>query len=219
MENLKLVIFDMDGLIFDTERLSYESWKEAAKKFNIDFDLNLLYKLLGTNHESVRNTLNNEFENKINVDNYIMERNNIYLSKIMDGKVEKKKGLEKLLKYLTDKNIKKAVATSSNREVAYKLLKDVGIYTYYDYILCGDEVKKSKPNPEVFLKVAEKLNIPANQCMVLEDSEAGTIAASIARMIPIIIPDLKEPSEDIEKLAYGKLNNLEEVINLIEGSF
>ncbi|MDB1948998.1 HAD family hydrolase [Clostridium tertium] len=219
MENLKLVIFDMDGLIFDTERLSYESWKEAAKEFNIDFDLNLLYKLLGTNHESVRNTLHNEFENKINVDNYIMERNNIYLSKIMNGEVEKKKGIEELLKYLTDKNIKKAVATSSNREIAYKLLKDAGIYDYYDYILCGDEVKKSKPNPEVFLRVAEKLDIPANQCMVLEDSEAGTIAASRARMTPVIIPDLKNPSEDIEKLAFKKLNNLEEVINLIEDSF
>ncbi|GAA0816190.1 HAD family hydrolase [Clostridium tertium] len=218
MENLKLVIFDMDGLIFDTERLSYESWKEAAKEFNIDFDLNLLYKLLGTNHESVRNTLHNEFENKINVDNYIMERNNIYLSKIMNGEVEKKKGIEELLKYLTDKNIKKAVATSSNREIAYKLLKDAGIYDYYDYILCGDEVKKSKPNPEVFLRVAEKLDIPANQCMVLEDSEAGTIAASRARMTPVIIPDLKNPSEDIEKLAFKKLNNLEEVINLIEDS-
>ena len=219
MENLKLVIFDMDGLIFDTERLSYESWKEAAKEFNIDFDLNLLYKLLGTNHESVRNTLHNEFENKIDVDNYIMERNNIYLSKIMNGEVEKKKGIEELLKYLTDKNIKKAVATSSNREIAYKLLKDAGIYDYYDYILCGDEVKKSKPNPEVFLRVAEKLDIPANQCMVLEDSEAGTIAASRAKMTPVIIPDLKNPSEDIEKLAFKKLNNLEEVINLIEDSF
>ncbi|WP_195954616.1 HAD family hydrolase [Clostridium tertium] len=219
MENLKLVIFDMDGLIFDTERLSYESWKEAAKEFNIDFDLNLLYKLLGTNHESVRNTLHNEFENKINVDNYIMERNNIYLSKIMNGEVEKKKGIEEILKYLTDKNIKKAVATSSNREIAYKLLKDAGIYDYYDYILCGDEVKKSKPNPEVFLRVAEKLDIPANQCMVLEDSEAGTIAASRAKMTPVIIPDLKNPSEDIEKLAFKKLNNLEEVINLIEDSF
>lgn len=219
MENLKLVIFDMDGLIFDTERLSYESWKEAAKEFNIDFDLNLLYKLLGTNHESVRNTLHNEFENKINVDNYIMERNNIYLSKIMNGEVEKKKGIEELLKYLTDKNIKKAVATSSNREIAYKLLKDAGIYDYYDYILCGDEVKKSKPNPEVFLRVAEKLDIPANQCMVLEDSEAGTIAASRAKMTPVIIPDLKNPSEDIEKLAFKKLNNLGEVINLIEDSF
>ncbi len=219
MENLKLVIFDMDGLIFDTERLSYESWKEAAKEFNIDFDLNLLYKLLGTNHESVRNTLHNEFENKINVDNYIMERNNIYLSKIVNGEVEKKKGIEELLKYLTDKNIKKAVATSSNREIAYKLLKDAGIYDYYDYILCGDEVKKSKPNPEVFLRVAEKLDIPANQCMVLEDSEAGTIAASRAKMTPVIIPDLKNPSEDIEKLAFKKLNNLEEVINLIEDSF
>ncbi len=216
MENVKLVIFDMDGLIFDTERLSYESWREAANKFNINFDLNLLYKLLGTNHESVRNTLNKEFANKINVDDYIMERNKIYLSKILNGEVEKKKGIEELLEYLTSKGIKKAVATSSNREVAYKLLKEAKIYDYYDYILCGDEVKKSKPDPEVFLTVANKLNVHTSKCIVLEDSEAGTIAANKAMMIPIIIPDLKEPSKEIEKLAFKKLDNLEEVVNVIE---
>ncbi|EOR27875.1 MULTISPECIES: HAD family phosphatase [Clostridium] len=216
MKNVKLVIFDMDGLIFDTERLSYEAWKEAADKFDIYFDLNLHYKLLGTNHESVRRTLDNEFGSKVNLDDYIMERNNIYMAKILNGEVKKKKGVDKLLKYLTEKNIKRAVATSSNRELATKILKEANIYDYYDYVLCGDEVTKSKPNPEVFLKVAEKLDVPSEECIVLEDSEAGTIAASRARMTTIIIPDLKEPNEDIERLAFKKVRNLEEVIDVVE---
>lgn len=216
MKNVQLVIFDMDGLIFDTERLSYASWKEAAKKFNINFELNLLYKLLGTNHENVRNALFREFGDKINVDDYMAEKRRIFFKKIENGEVVKKPGLDELLEYLQDKNIKKAVATSSNREVAYNLLKDANIFHYFDYILCGDEVKKSKPDPEVFLTVAKKLDVKPSECIVLEDSEAGTIAASRGRMMPIVIPDLKEPDKEIEELAYKKLNNLKEVIDVIE---
>lgn len=215
MAKIELVIFDMDGLIFDSEKVSYDSWALAAKVFNIDFDMKVFYRLLGTNHESVRNTLLGEFGNKINVDDYIEERRKINFSKISNG-VEKKEGIDELLEYLKKKNIKRAVATSSNREVALGLLSKANILHYFDYVLCGDEVKKSKPDPEVFLNVAKKLDVNPENCMVLEDSEAGTIAGSRGRMRVIIIPDLKEPDEDIVRLAYKRLNNLKEVINEIE---
>ncbi|MBD7915780.1 HAD family phosphatase [Clostridium sp. Sa3CUN1] len=215
MRKVELVIFDMDGLIFDSEKVSYDSWVEAAKIFNINFDMKIFYKLLGTNHESVRNTLIDEFGDKINIDDYIEERRKINFSKIANG-VERKEGVEELLEYLTEKNIKKAVATSSNRELALNLLSKADILHYFDYVLCGDEVTKSKPDPEVFLNVAKKLKVNPENCMVLEDSEAGTIAGSRGRMKVIIIPDLKEPDEDIVRLAYKRLNNLKEVINEIE---
>lgn len=215
MAKIELVIFDMDGLIFDSEKVSYDSWVQAAKVFNIDFDMKVFYRLLGTNHESVRNTLLGEFGNKINVDDYIEERRKINFSKISNG-VEKKDGIDELLEYLKKKNIKRAVATSSNRELALSLLSKANILHYFDYVLCGDEVKKSKPDPEVFLNVAKKLEVNPENCMVLEDSEAGTIAGSRGRMRVIIIPDLKEPDEDIVRLAYKRLNNLKEVINEIE---
>ncbi len=215
MRKVELVIFDMDGLIFDSEKVSYDSWAQAAKIFNINFDMKIFYKLLGTNHESVRNTLIDEFGDKINVDDYIEERRKINFSKIANG-VERKEGVEELLEYLTEKNIKKAVATSSNRELALNLLSKADILHYFDYVLCGDEVTKSKPDPEVFLNVAKKLKVNPENCMVLEDSEAGTIAGSRGRMKVIIIPDLKEPDEDIVRLAYKRLNNLKEVINEIE---
>lgn len=215
MGKIELVIFDMDGLIFDSEKVSYDSWIEAAKVFNIDFDMEVFYRLLGTNHESVRNTLLSEFGDKINVDDYIEERRKINFSKVSNG-VEKKEGIDELLEYLKKKNIKRAVATSSNRELALSLLSKANILHYFDYVLCGDEVKKSKPDPEVFLNVAKKLEVNPENCMVLEDSEAGTIAGSRGRMRVIIIPDLKEPDEDIVRLAYKRLNNLKEVINEIE---
>lgn len=215
MEKVELVIFDMDGLIFDTEKLSYLSFVEAAKKFNINFDLKIFHKMLGTNHESIRNTLKDEFGDKMDIDEYIKEKRRINLSLLQDG-AEKKYGLDELLMYLTDKNIKKAVATSSNREVALNILEKTNILQYFNYVLCGDEVRKSKPDPEVFLNVAKKLEVNPRNCLVLEDSEAGTIAASRGKIKVIIIPDLKEPDKEIEVLAYKKLNNLKEVINVLE---
>lgn len=215
MKEIKLVIFDMDGLIFDTEKLSYKSWIEAAKKLKVPFTDNIFYKLLGTNLASITKTLKNEFEENINIEEYINEKRSLYREMIKEG-VEKKEGVDDLLEYLKDNNIKRAVATSSKREVALQLLSKAEIVDKFDYILCGDEVEKSKPDPEVFLKVASKIGINSEYCMVLEDSEAGTIAASRAKMTPIIIPDLKEPSKEIENLAYKKLKNLKEVIDVLE---
>ena len=215
MEKVELVIFDMDGLIFDTEKLSYSSWIEAAKKFNIDFQLKTFHKLLGTNYDSCRNTLRAEYGDKIDIDEYMKEKRRINLSLLTNGP-EKKQGLDELLIYLTNNNIKKAVATSSNREIALNHLEKANVLQYFDYVLCGDEVKKSKPNPEVFLNVAKKLEVNPRNCLVLEDSEAGVIAASRGKIKVIIIPDMKEPEKEIEELAYKKLNNLKEVIDVIE---
>ncbi len=215
MGKVELVIFDMDGLIFDTERLSYLSWVEAAKKFEINFDNNTFYKLLGTNHDSIRNTLIAKYGDRINVDDYMKEKRKINLSLIKDG-AEKKPGLEELLIYLTNNKIKKAVATSSNREIALRLLEKADVLRYFDYVLCGDEVRKSKPDPEIFLNVAKKLEVNPKNCLVLEDSEAGVIAASRGKIRVIMIPDVKEPEKEIEELVYKKLSNLKEVIDVIE---
>lgn len=214
--DVKLVIFDMDGLIFNTEDLSYEAWKVAAKDYEIQFDLELLYKLLGTNHEAVRNTLINEFQEGFPIDDFIKRRGEAFHELIKtEGLVKTKPGLEELLHYLECNNIKKAVATSSSRDVAYRLLKDANVFDYYDYILCGDEVKKSKPDPEVFLTVAKKMGVKAGNCIVLEDSEAGTLAAYRAGMRPIVVPDIKNPGKETIKIAYKVVKSLKEVIDLI----
>lgn len=212
---IKLVIFDMDGLIFDTERLSYECWKIAADKLNVKFDLEVLYKLLGTNHESVRKSLIKEYGEDFAVDDLINIRNSEYMKSIGNDNVDKKPGLIELLDYIGTIGIKKAVATSSSRETAYRLLKEQNIFNYFDYILCGDEVSKSKPDPEVFLNVAKKLDIDPANCIVLEDSEAGTLAAYRAGMKAIVIPDMKMPNEETVKIAYKVVNSLKDVIKVL----
>lgn len=213
MNNVELVIFDMDGLIFNTEVLSYKGWLKAAKEFNVNFDMNTMYKLLGTNKEQIKETLLGEYGKEFKVDEFFEARSLEYRRLITTVDVETKPGLHELLNYLDNKNVKKAVATSSKRETAYILLEKANILERFDYVLCGDEVTKSKPDPEVFLNVANKFNIKPEECLVLEDSEAGVIAAYRGNMRVIVIPDLKEPSEEIVKLAYKKVDNLNEVID------
>lgn len=85
------------------------------------------------------------------------------------------------------------------------------IDNFFDYTLCGDEIKNSKPNPEIFLTVADKLKCSPNKCIVLEDSEAGIISAYKAGMLPIMIPDIKEPSKEIQEIIFRNMENLLEV--------
>jgi HAD superfamily hydrolase (TIGR01509 family) len=109
-----------------------------------------------------------------------------------------------------------AVATSTSRSRALNLLRLAKIENCFDYILCGDEIVNSKPNPEIFLKVARELQCMPSKCLVLEDSELGITAAYNAGMIPIIIPDFKEPSKAIQNLIFRRLNNLIDVKLFLE---
>ena len=117
---------------------------------------------------------------------------------------------------MKDNNIKRAVATSTSRERAIKLLTLGGVVNEFDYVICGDEVTKSKPDPEIFLKVAQKLNVTPKNCVVLEDSRFGVYAAKNAGMNPIMVPDLLEPDEELLGMIYNKATDLEKVIDFLK---
>lgn len=117
---------------------------------------------------------------------------------------------------MSQSNIKKAVATSTSRKRALNLLKLASIYSSFDYVLCGDEIEKSKPDPEIFLKVSEKLGCSPQKCLVIEDSEAGIEAACKAGMFPIMIPDMKEPNDLTQTLIFKKMDSLLDVKYFLE---
>jgi HAD superfamily hydrolase (TIGR01509 family) len=122
-----------------------------------------------------------------------------------------KDGLYEILDYLSKTKVKIAVATSTSRERATSLLIMASVDHYFDYVLCGDEVENSKPHPEIFLKVADKLGCLPEKSIVLEDSEAGIIAAHSAGMSAIMVPDMKEPEPNIQALAFKQMSSLHEV--------
>lgn len=216
MMNIELVIFDMDGLMFDTETVSREAWKIAGEKVNMPVDDELFSEFLGTNSKYITNLLINKFGEKSPYKELISERN-IMADKLIDmNGLRVKKGLKELLAYLKENNIKRAVATSTSRARALKLLTLGGVVNEFDYIICGDEVTKSKPDPEIFLKVAEKLNVLPENCIVLEDSRFGVYAAKNAGMYPIMVPDLLTPDEELLGMIYKKADDLGQVIELLK---
>jgi HAD superfamily hydrolase (TIGR01509 family) len=216
IEKLELVIFDMDGLMFDTEKISFISWKNAACDFGYEVNEEIFKRTIGANLERTREIYLEHFGEKFPIDAIRNERLEISENLIKQNGVPIKDGLYELLDYLKKVDVKLAVATSTSRQRALNLLKIAGIDTYFDYILCGDEIKNSKPDPEIFLKVSEKLGCVPDRCIVLEDSVVGIIAAHRARMFPIMIPDMKEPEEEVRRLAYKQLGSLSDVKLFLE---
>jgi HAD superfamily hydrolase (TIGR01509 family) len=208
---LDLVIFDMDGLMFDTEQVSYLSFTEATKCYGYDLDEATFQKTLGANLPKVKTIYQERFGNDFPFDVVIQKKFACAADYIQRKGVPIKEGLYELLDYLCEHKIKKAVATSSSREVTLRLLNMAGIDHKFEYVLCGDEVEKSKPDPEIFLKVAEKLHCHTERCLVLEDSEMGILAAYRAGMKAIMVPDMVKASEETKKILFKECKSLLEV--------
>ena len=130
--------------------------------------------------------------------------------------VDLKAGAKELLGYLKNKNFKIAIASSSTKDRALTILKQHNIVEYFDEFVFGNEVEKGKPNPDIFLKVCEKLAEEPEKCLVLEDSEAGIQSAYSANIPVICIPDMKVPNQHYLNLTKEVLSSLEEVIYYLQ---
>lgn len=216
MSRVELVIFDMDGLMLDTETVAKRAWQEIGKVYNYDISEEFLLGLLGMNKKSVAGEFRKQFGEDFPFDDIYIEQGKCVNRIIEEEGLGIKEGLTELLDYLTENKIKKAVATSSIRERAEKLLSIAGVLDKYDRVICGDEVTKGKPDPEIFLTACEKLNVNPKNAVVLEDSERGLEAAVAGGIRCILVPDLVEPSEKHTKLAYSKVKSLTEVMDLTD---
>ncbi|WP_094606731.1 Phosphoglycolate phosphatase [Sporomusa silvacetica DSM 10669] len=218
MNEIELIIFDMDGLMFDTERQSFAWWKEAAASHGYEVDDVIYKRTIGSNARRTRDIYLQHFGEAFPYERVREELINVR-SRAKETGVPVKDGLYELLDYLKKTKVKKAVATSTSRERALKLLAEAGVIDCFDYVLCGDEIQESKPHPEIFLKVAEKIGCQSEKCLVLEDSEAGILAAHAAGMLPIMVPDMKQPEEEIKALLYKQMLSLHEVRSFLEDVF
>ena len=122
-----------------------------------------------------------------------------------------KKGFESLLKYLIENGYKSAIATSTARWKMANRMKFLHFDEMVDCVVCGDEVNKSKPNPEIFLKAAEKLGLTPEECIVIEDSKSGVEAAYKGGFRCIMVPDYKKPDEEMKQMAFKVMDSLEDV--------
>lgn len=211
MKKAEAVIFDMDGTLFDTERLSFSLWKKILKKYGYVMSKELYVSLMGRKRKDSIKILVENYGEGLPLEQIYKEKDGETLKYIYEKGVPVKIGVHELLEFLNDNGYKIALATSTNRKKAIDLLERAGIKDQFRVIICGDDVINSKPSPEIFLKAAEKLQVDPTKCIVLEDSPAGIRAAYNGGMMGINIPDLKEPDEEIEKLSYRVYSSLLDV--------
>jgi HAD superfamily hydrolase (TIGR01509 family) len=211
MKKVKLAIFDMDGLMFDTERVALNSWMKAGQVCGYDITEEIILEFAGRNKIDIGLILKKYFGEDFPYEKVRNERFADSDKLMMEKGVPVKEGLFELLDYLEELGIKKVVATSTGRERAEWLLSRAGVLNRFDTIICGDEITKGKPEPEIFLKACEKMDVDPKDAVVLEDSEPGLLAASRAKIKCILVPDLLQHSEEIQKLACAKVKTLLEV--------
>ena len=215
--NIKAVLFDMDGLMVDTESLATEAFIHSAKKQGYDMTKEETLLVLGFTTKSIYEFWENYFKNSDVSGKQLVDDHYKYIENILFTTGPRKMPyIEELLKYLKESNYKVAVASSSNMDHIINNMEKTGLKKYIDEFASGAEVENGKPAPDVFLLAAERLGVKPEECLVLEDSKAGVIAGSSAGAKVIMIPDMFKPDEVCKEKAYRIVGNLGEVISVLE---
>lgn len=205
------VIFDMDGLMLDTEALAVRTWREASATVGVPFDLTLLPLMIGRNYRDCRDLLRSHYGADYPVEQLTATCLTVFDAIVARDGVAQKPGLPELLDWLEGENVVRAVATSTRRDRAEAQLARQGLLARFALLVGGNEVERGKPEPDIFLLAAARLAVAAADCVVLEDSEAGVRAALAAGMMPIMVPDLHGPSPDLlarEPLVLASLHDV-----------
>ena len=210
------VIFDMDGLMFDTERLATVLWNQVGDELRIDMTEEFLDSFRGQNPTAIRNAFLQRFGREFDFDGCMGRKDELQHRYIEEKGVPLKDGLPELLEYLKGQDIRMAVATSTQQSLAEKMLKIAGVYEYFDAVAYGNKVKRSKPFPDIFQKAAEDLGVPMRECLVLEDSISGVQAGKAAGGYIIHIPDVVVVPEEVKDGITAELRSLRDVIDWIE---
>ena len=210
------VLFDNDGLLVDSERVTFEIWQDIFRRHGYDLTMDTYCQLIGMTE---KNTAEFIYERVPGLDPYkdVFEEWDAQYEEIAPaGGVPLKRGAVELLDYCDEKGIRKAVASSNSLYWIETLLGANGIFHRMDAVSHSKLVQHGKPAPDLFLKAAELLGCEPGECVVLEDSENGLRAAHAAGMIPICIPDIKRPSAEVDALCSAVCADMNEVIEWLE---
>lgn len=217
-QQIKGILFDMDGLILDTEKLYCRFWQEAARILGYPMTMEQALGMRSLNRHAGEMKLKSYFGEGISYTEVREKR-----IELMDAFVEKegvttKPGIWELLAFLQEKQIRTAIATSSPIGRTKKYLSSVHLENEFDAIVSGYMVEHGKPEPDIYVYAARQLGLEPENCIVLEDSPAGILAAYRAGCMPVMIPDLDEPDEETRKLLFAQAESLVQFREVLEKS-
>lgn len=213
---MKTVIFDMDGILFDTERLCMDSWCKVAEKHEIPDMEKVFPRCIGSNLTDTKQIVLNHYGEEFDFEGFRREADGWFMDYINQNGMPLMTGVRELLQYLKEKGVTIGLASSTSRKNVERELKMAGIFDYFQSLVTGDMIEHSKPEPEIYLIACESLGVSPADAYAIEDSYNGIRAAHAAGMMPIMVPDLIAPNEEMEKLSTVILKDLLAVIDYFE---
>lgn len=218
MKKVSGIIFDMDGLLFDTEQIYYDASQVIADKMDFQYDEALYDRFIGVSDEELWQNYHEIFaaHGKANVQKFIDESYALALKTFNTQGAPLKPGAKELLDFLAAEDIPRVLASSNQRPVIETLLNKAGLTERFAAIVSADDVKRAKPDPEIFQLALTKLETTAETTLVLEDSHNGILAAEAAQIPVVMIPDRIPASPELTEKAHAVLPDLHAVISYLK---
>ena len=214
IRKFKAFVFDMDGLIFDSERIVQRSWNISGQMLGVGNVGEHIYYTLGLNRASRKKYYEENIKKDFPFDEFAALTRKTFFEIVDSEGLPVKDGVKEILDFAKENGIKVALATSSSRDYAMKCLRDAGIDIYFDGIVCGDMVSHSKPDPEIYLRACELVGVDPKDAVAFEDAPAGVESAYNAGMKVIMVPDLVQPTEKVESMLWKKWETLSDVFKM-----
>ncbi len=204
----RAVIFDMDGVIFDSERMVLVCWEKLAEKYHLSRMREAYMPCIGVNDASMKEIMKDFYGRDFPHDAFREEASALFHEMVRQEGLPVKKGVRELLAYLTKRNIPVGLASSTRLALVTEELTAAGLYEYFQAVTGGDQLKRSKPNPDIYLMACEKLGVRPEETYAVEDSYNGIRAAYSAGMMPVMVPDLLQPTEEMYEKSVAVLEDL-----------
>ena len=211
-------VFDMDGVLFDTERRFMECWQQEARRRGVlsDASVEEVYRsVIGTNDLRTREMVLKAWGEDFPFDDFLQKSFVLLRARNEREGMPVKPGAQNLLKQLRENGFRIGLATSTKRSLATEEMKAAGLLSFFDHLTCGDELRASKPEPDIYLATCEGLGVRPEETYAIEDSYFGIQAAHAAGMRAIMVPDLLPPTQEMQALCFAILPDLDAVGRLL----